>query len=159
VKRPLLLVAGLAGLALAPAPVHAQSGGDRQVERIERIAPGGLRAAARALNTAVASRYARSLHGRRTASGERYDHEALTAAHRSLPFGTYVRVIHRRTGRATVVRINDRGPFVRGRELDLSGGAARRLGFRGVVSVQYEIVDPATLPSRRPPPPRKVRHL
>ena len=146
-------------LVVLALPASAQQRADREVERIERIAPGGPRAAARALNTGVASRYARSLNGHRTANGERYDHEALTAAHRSLPFGTYVRVINRRSGRATVVRINDRGPFVRGRQLDLSGGAARRLGFRGVVRVDYEVVDPATLPSRQPPPPRKERHV
>lgn len=159
VKRTLFYAAVLALLAFSAMPAQAQQHADREVARIERIAPGGARAAARALNTGVASRYARSLDGNRTANGERYDHEALTAAHRSLPFGTYVRVISRRTGNAIVVRINDRGPFVRGRQLDLSGGAARRLGFRGLVTIDYEIVDPATLPSRQPPPPRKERHL
>ncbi|MDX1439331.1 MAG: septal ring lytic transglycosylase RlpA family protein [Rubricoccaceae bacterium] len=136
-----------------------ESEADRQVERIERIAPGGQRAANRVLRNAVASRYARSLHGNRTANGERYNHEAMTVAHRSLPFGTYVRVVNRRNNRAVVVRVNDRGPFVRGREFDLSGGAARRLGFSGLARIQYEIVDPELLPSRQPPPPRKVKHV
>jgi rare lipoprotein A len=156
VKRLLLSTGALALLALL-APVHAQRpGGD--AARVERIAPGGARAA-RAVEQGVASYYARSLHGRRTASGERYDHGALTAAHRSLPFGTLVRVEHERTGSAVIVRINDRGPFVRGRTLDLSGAAARRIGMGGTARVRYEILDPASLPSRQPPPPRKVRHV
>jgi rare lipoprotein A len=65
----------------------------------------------------------------RTASGERMNPSALTAAHRSLPFGTKLRVTNQRNGKSVVVRINDRGPFVRGRVLDLSKGAAQRLGF------------------------------
>jgi rare lipoprotein A len=69
-----------------------------------------------------------ALHSR-TASGERMVPSALTAAHRSLPFGTKVRVTNQKNGRSVVVRINDRGPFVRGRFLDLSRGAARQLGF------------------------------
>lgn len=69
-----------------------------------------------------------ALHSR-TASGERMNPAALTAAHRSLPFGTRVRVTNKDNGRAVIVRINDRGPFVKGRVLDLSRGAARKLGF------------------------------
>jgi rare lipoprotein A len=69
-----------------------------------------------------------ALHSR-TASGERMNPAAMTAAHRSLPFGTRVRVTNRRNGKVVTVRINDRGPFVRGRVLDLSRAAARKLGF------------------------------
>ena len=65
----------------------------------------------------------------RTASGERMNPRALTAAHRSLPFGTRLKVTNKRNGRSVVVRINDRGPFVKGRVLDLSRGAAQSLGF------------------------------
>src|SRR5262245_7656539 len=65
----------------------------------------------------------------RTASGERMNPAAFTAAHRSLPLGTKVKVTNQRNGRSVVVRINDRGPFVRGRMLDLSRGAAQALGF------------------------------
>ncbi len=65
----------------------------------------------------------------RTASGERMNPAAMTAAHRTLPFGTRLRVTNRRNGKVVTVRINDRGPFARGRVLDLSRGAARRLGF------------------------------
>ncbi|MBZ8134926.1 septal ring lytic transglycosylase RlpA family protein [Afifella sp. IM 167] len=67
----------------------------------------------------------------RTASGERCNPNAMTAAHRSLPFGTKVRVTNLHNGRAAVVRINDRGPFVRGRIIDVTRAAAQKLGFRG----------------------------
>lgn len=67
----------------------------------------------------------------RTASGERMNPAAMTAAHRKLPFGTRVKVTNQRNGKAVVVRINDRGPFVRGRILDLSKAAATKLGFIG----------------------------
>lgn len=159
VKRVLPFLA-CGALFVIPESASAQhSDTDRDQERIERIAPGGQRAARRVMRNAVASRYARSLHGNRTANGERYDHEAMTVAHRSLPFGTHVRIVNRSNRRAIVVRVNDRGPFVRGREFDLSGGAARRLGFSGLARIEYEIVDRSTLPSQQPPPPRKVRHV
>lgn len=85
----------------------------------------------------------------------------MTVAHRSLPFGTVLRVEDSRSGKRIMVRVNDRGPFVRGRVLDLSGEAARRLGIvhRGTARVEYEVVEPETLPSRKPPPPRKVKHM
>jgi rare lipoprotein A len=81
--------------------------------------------------TGVASWYGEPFHGRRTASGEVYDMEAMTAAHRTLPLGTVVRVDNRDNRRSVVVRINDRGPFVRGRIIDLSRAAARRLDMLG----------------------------
>ena len=71
-----------------------------------------------------------ALHSR-TASGERMNPSALTAAHRTLPFGTRLKVTNKNNGRSVVVRINDRGPFIRGRVLDLSRGAATQLGFIG----------------------------
>jgi rare lipoprotein A len=78
--------------------------------------------------------------GHRTASGQRFNQNAMTAAHRSLPFGTRVKVTH--AGRSVVVTINDRGPFIRGRVLDLSTGAARVVGLtgRGVGRVVAEIL-------------------
>ncbi|PDT89541.1 septal ring lytic transglycosylase RlpA family lipoprotein [Bradyrhizobium sp. Y36] len=78
--------------------------------------------------------------GSRTASGQRFNQNALTAAHRSLPFGTKLRVTHR--GQSVVVTINDRGPFIRGRVLDLSTGAARAIGLTGagVGRVTAEVV-------------------
>jgi peptidoglycan lytic transglycosylase len=73
--------------------------------------------------------------GARTATGERYRPDGITAAHRTLPFGTRVRVENRRTGRSVIVRINDRGPFIRGRIIDLSRGAKRAIGMDGLASV------------------------
>lgn len=83
----------------------------------------------------MASWYGPGFHGRRTASGERFNTGAFTAAHRTLPFGTRVRVVNQTTGRSVVVRINDRGPFVRGRVIDLSKAAARAIGVSGVARV------------------------
>jgi rare lipoprotein A (peptidoglycan hydrolase) len=77
----------------------------------------------------VASYYGGRHHGRATASGEKFNQHAMTAAHRTLPFGTRLRVSY--GSRSVVVRINDRGPFIRGRTLDLSAGAARALGMLG----------------------------
>ena len=79
--------------------------------------------------------------GHRTASGERFNPNGMTAAHRSLPFGTRVRVENRRTGRSVVVRINDRGPFVRGRIIDLSRGSARALGMGGTTYVSLHVMN------------------
>lgn len=73
--------------------------------------------------------------GSKTASGERMRPYALTAAHRTLPFGTKLKVTNKKTGKSVVVRINDRGPFIKGRFLDLSKGAARSIGMGGVGSV------------------------
>jgi peptidoglycan lytic transglycosylase len=81
----------------------------------------------------IASIYAYA--GERTANGERAQPNGFTAAHRTLPFGTRVRVTNKRNGRSVVVRINDRGPFVRGRVIDLTPAAARVLGFSGLTSV------------------------
>lgn len=75
----------------------------------------------------IASSYGRDFHGRTTSSGELFDMNAMTAAHKTLPLGVYVKVRHKRSGREIVVRINDRGPFVGARIIDLSEGAARRL--------------------------------
>ncbi len=85
----------------------------------------------------IASVYA--YHGGRTADGERLSPGALTAAHRTLPFGTRVRVVNKRNGRSVVVRINDRGPFVRGRVIDLTPAAARAIGMSGLAPVELEI--------------------
>ena len=87
--------------------------------------------------TGIASVYAYS--GGKTASGERANPGGFTAAHRTLKFGTQVRVTNRRNGRNVVVRINDRGPFVRGRVIDITPAAARALGFSGLASVTLDI--------------------
>lgn len=90
-----------------------------------------------------ASYYGDRHHGQKTASGERFNQNALTAAHRSLPFGTRVRVTNLNNERSVVVRINDRGPFVRGRVIDVSRAAAERLDMlrAGVVPVRIETLD------------------
>lgn len=77
--------------------------------------------------TVVASWYGPGFHGRKAASGERFNQNALTAAHKTLPFGTRVRVSYK--GKSVVVRINDRGPYIRGRSLDLSKAAAVKIGL------------------------------
>ncbi len=74
----------------------------------------------------------------RTASGERTSPHGLTAAHRTLPFGSHVRVTNKRNGKSVVVRINDRGPFVRGRIIDVTPAAARVLGFSGLAPVSLQ---------------------
>lgn len=90
----------------------------------------------------IASFYGQGFHGRPTATGERFNSEAMTAAHRSLPFGTRVRVTNTRNGRSVIVRINDRGPYIRGRVIDLSTGAARVLGMigSGIAPVRIEVL-------------------
>jgi rare lipoprotein A len=84
----------------------------------------------------IASHYS----GGRTANGEHMRSGAMTAAHRSLPFGTLVRVTNRHNGRSVVVRINDRGPFIRGRVIDLSTSAARLIGMDGLAPVSLAVV-------------------
>lgn len=93
-------------------------------------------------HTGMASWYGPGFHGRRSASGEVFNQHALTAAHRTLPFGTRVRVTNVHTGQQVVVRINDRGPFGHGRIIDLSAGAAGEIGLRrmGVGRVRLEVL-------------------
>ncbi len=95
------------------------------------------------VETGLASYYADRFHGRKTASGELYDRHAFTAAHRHYAFGTRVRVTRVDNGRAVEVRINDRGPFVKGRIIDLSYAAARKIGMlrEGVVAVHVLPID------------------
>ncbi|WP_340588061.1 septal ring lytic transglycosylase RlpA family protein [Erythrobacter alti] len=95
------------------------------------------------LGSGIASYYGRRFHGRRTANGERFDMNELTAAHRTLPFGSRVQVTNPRNGQSVVVRINDRGPFIRGRHIDLSRAAAEQIGMisRGHASVELELLD------------------
>ncbi len=90
----------------------------------------------------IASWYGPGFHGRRTASGERYDMHELTAAHKSLPFGTRVLVHNPRNGRQVVVRINDRGPYAHGRVIDLSKAAAQAVGMHGTDAVVLRTLGP-----------------
>jgi rare lipoprotein A len=92
-------------------------------------------------NSALAQSGVASVYsGGKTANGERAHAHGMTAAHRTLPFGTMVRVTHRKSGKSVVVRINDRGPFIRGRVIDLTPAAARALGFNGLAPVVLAVV-------------------
>ncbi len=90
----------------------------------------------------TASYYAEDFHGKKTANGETYDMTAMTAAHRTLPFNTWVRVTNRENGKSVIVRINDRGPFKDDRVIDLSVAAAQKLGLilNGTARVSLEVV-------------------
>ncbi len=94
--------------------------------------------------TGIASWYGKAFHGKKTANGEVYNMNAMTAAHKELPFNTRVRVVNLKTGKSVVVRINDRGPYIKGRIIDLSRRAAGELGmfFSGTEKVRVEILPP-----------------
>jgi rare lipoprotein A len=85
--------------------------------------------------TGIASWYGEPFHGRRTANGEVYDMNSMTAAHKTMPLPSYAVVRNRRNGKEVVVRVNDRGPFKDGRVIDLSRAAARKLGISGLAQV------------------------
>jgi len=101
-------------------------------ERVQQLSRSGM-----------ASWYGPGFHGRKSASGERFNQNALTAAHRTLPFGTNVLVTNLNNGRSVIVRINDRGPFIRGRVIDLSVAAARVIGMleSGVAPVNVQVLE------------------
>jgi len=96
----------------------------------------------------VASYYAGKFHGRKTASGERFDMNAFTCAHKSLPFQTILKVTNPRNSKTVTVRVNDRGPFSRGRDVDLSYAAAKEIGMiqAGVIPVEVVILPPDETP-------------
>jgi rare lipoprotein A len=128
--RPLLAILGLLGVLLITVPDMAY-GGSSQTGQV-----------------GWASWYGKRHEGRKTASGERFSREQLTAAHRSLPLGTKVKVTNLRTGQQVVVRINDRGPHGGGKRriIDLSEAAAKRVGLlaRGEERVQVMVVEGAS---------------
>jgi len=106
---------------------------------------GGIDLARKPPLLGIVSYYARKFHGRRTASGAKFDNGDLTAAHLTLPFGTLVKVTNLHNNRSVLVRVNDRGPHVRGRVLDLSRAAARALGIlsQGLARVAWEVIPPS----------------
>jgi len=130
--RSAALAAALASSMLFVGASHAQPAKQEAAEKV---------AVVKTLSGA-ASWYGGKFHGRRTANGERYDMNKHTAAHKSLPFGTKVRVTNRINGKSVVVRINDRGPFVGNRIIDLSRGAAGAVDMigTGVAPVIIEIM-------------------
>ncbi len=93
--------------------------------------------------TGVASYYGKDFHGRMTANGEIFDMYGLTAAHKTLPLNTIVRVTNLENGKSLILRINDRGPYVGGRILDCSYGAAKKLGYvtQGTTKVKIEVIE------------------
>ncbi len=126
----------VANMGAAPVPDHqtAQSKANR-LPKPYQVGP--------------ASWYGKQFHGRTTASGENFDMFELTAAHKNLPLGSYVKVTNLRNGKWIVVRINDRGPFVGNRIVDLSYSAGRMLQMRGVEKVRLDLVQPETLASNQ----------
>jgi rare lipoprotein A len=132
--------------AFAGSPKYAVSGAYRVKGRRyrPRVQPGYDR-------VGVASWYGGAFHGRRTANGERFDMNALTAAHPTLPLSTVVRVTNLDNGRSVAVRINDRGPFAKNRIIDMSRAGALALGFddRGTARVRVTVVDGGTLTVER----------
>ncbi|HUS19059.1 MAG TPA: septal ring lytic transglycosylase RlpA family protein [Terriglobales bacterium] len=131
-----------AGFAAASDPGTADSRGTKS-----KVTAAKSRSAVKRTQVGRASWYGKAFHGRQTASGEDYDMFQLTAAHRSLPLGTYVKVTNLRNGKWAVLKVNDRGPYVGDRILDVSYGAAQILNFRGrgVEKVSIEVVEPQTL--------------
>ena len=125
------LTLGLADIQ-APAPLTENAGSGPQLDTLASAPLVESQPAdpeATELGTGMASYYGDELAGRRTASGERFNPDELTAAHRTLPFGSKVRVTNPKSGKSVVVRINDRGPFTRGRLIDVSEAAARQIGL------------------------------
>ncbi|MBP6113762.1 MAG: septal ring lytic transglycosylase RlpA family protein [Acinetobacter sp.] len=110
------------------------------IDKLNDVASNTVR---RFSQTGVASWYGRQFHGRKTASGETFDMNGLTAAHRSLPLNCYIRVTNKNNGKSVIVKVNDRGPFHGNRVVDLSYGAAKSLGITnaGTASVSIERVD------------------
>ncbi len=113
--------------------------------------------------TGVASWYGKKFHGKATANGERYDMHTMSAAHKTLPMPTMVRVTNLDNGRSVVVRVNDRGPFIKSRIIDLSYAAARSLGYdkKGTAHVRVQTLDGNTSTARNRPPvvPKPTRHV
>ena len=141
---PSLPTSSALSVPLLTAPVAALS----DVPSRERPRPALLAGEfAREYQRGGASWYGPGFHGKRTASGERYDMNAMTAAHRTLPFGTWVRVHSLVNGREIDVRITDRGPFISSRVIDVSRGAAEALGMLGLGFKEVVVSVPDTIPT------------
>lgn len=160
----ILAVACYMATNLGAAPVHdhlkpqAKTSTDPKVtnsSKTQRSNQPSKSATAKKRKTAVkpyqvgmASWYGKQFHGRTTASGEDFDMFELTAAHKKLPLGSYVKVTNLRNGKWIIVRVNDRGPYVGSRIMDLSYSAARMLNFRdGVEPVRIDLIDPPAVAS------------
>ena len=156
-QRKFILATGL-GLAVLSSPVMAKEAKASKAKvvhttakvsktsvsgQVKKVSYSPVSAKAKFASAGVASYYGSGFHGRRTANGERFDMHAMTAAHRTLPFGTLVKVTNLSNGKSTVVRVNDRGPYVGNRVIDLSVAAAKQIGstHSGVAQVSLEIVN------------------
>ena len=156
-QRKFILATGL-GLAVLSSPVMAKEAKASKAKvvhttvkvskssvsgQVKKVSYSPVGAKAKFASAGVASYYGPGFHGRRTANGERFDMHAMTAAHRTLPFGTLVKVTNLSNGKSTVVRVTDRGPYVGNRVIDLSVAAAKQIGstHSGVAQVSLEIVN------------------
>ncbi len=155
-----IVIVFLAILCAAPLAVRAQGRPADQESPADTVRPAAPVAGKR-VTKGIASWYGRRFHGRKTASGERFDRRALTCAHRTLPFGTLVRVTNEETNESIVVRVNDRGPFVRNRIIDLSHAAAQAIDMKGcsrvIVEVLADTAQPLLAASASHPRPRARR--
>ena len=156
-QRKFILATGL-GLAVLSSPVMAKEAKASKAKvvhttvkvskssvsgQVKKVSYSPVGAKAKFASAGVASYYGPGFHGRRTANGERFDMHAMTAAHRTLSFGTLVKVTNLSNGKSTVVRVTDRGPYVGNRVIDLSVAAAKQIGstHSGVAQVSLEIVN------------------
>jgi len=151
---------------------HFISASQRPVSFSKAGSPVTLDASSRFVQRGKASFYGRKFHGRKTSSGDVFDMNKMTAAHKTLPMDSYVQVINLDNGKAVVVKVNDRGPFIKGRIIDLSYAAASQLGFvrQGVAKVEIRTIAAEQLPDyvqrasqqsadASPPPDQRKRLL
>lgn len=142
-QSKLILATGLV-LAVLSSPVMAKEANKAKVVRttvkvsktsisgqVKKVSYSPVSAKSTFSSSGVASYYGPGFHGRRTANGETFNMNAMTAAHRTLPFGTLVKVTNLSNGKSTIVRVNDRGPYVGNRVIDLSVAAAKEIGSTG----------------------------
>ena len=136
----------VANVRAATVPNHQQTQvKTKSADKLKKTAP---KLAPKPYQIGNASWYGKQFHGRTTASGEDFDMFELTAAHRQLPLGTFVKVTNLRNGKWIVVRVNDRGPYVGNRIMDLSYSAARMLSFRdGIERVRLDLIQPKNVAS------------
>ena len=156
-QRKFILATGL-GLAVLSSPVMAKEAKASKAKvvhttvkvsktsvsgQVKKVSYSPVSAKAKFASSGVASYYGPGFHGRRTANGERFDMHAMTAAHRTLPFGTLIKVTNLSNGKSTIVRVNDRGPYVGNRVIDLSVAAAKEIGstHSGTARVNLEVIN------------------
>ena len=156
-QRKFILATGL-GLAVLSSPVMAKEAKASKAKvvhttvkvsktsvsgQVKKVSYSPVSAKAKFASSGVASYYGPGFHGRRTANGETFNMHAMTAAHRTLPFGTLVKVTNLSNGKSTVVRVTDRGPYVGNRVIDLSVAAAKEIGstHSGTARVNLEVIN------------------